>query len=329
MKTSKIFTIDGADVFAPLMLDYLEQNRALGHKYNVDTVYLEQFNKHCISNGMTDPIFNDDVWSAWCERRSHETETSLHIRIRVLRRFFVFAGNNGIDAPQSFHPLPHLSNSFVPYIFTRDEIKSFLSAVDRESVGSKTSPAAHLIMPTLFRMLYCCGLRLSEALTLKNENVDIEQGILLLADTKNGKDRLVPMSPTLTGLCAKYSAEPIIKKYGSDYFFPSIDGFRWSACTIYRRFRECLFSAGISHGGRGKGPRLHDLRHTFAVHTLENWAAEGKDIYVCLPRLSDYLGHKNIYATQQYLRLTEESFTQLTNAFETEFSDVFPEVCYE
>ena len=87
--------------------------------------------------------------------------------------------------------------------------------------------------------------------------------------------------------------------------------------------------AGIPHGGRGKGPRLHDLRHTFAVHMLNMWAVQGRDLYVALPILSVYLGHTSLKSTEQYLRLVPEAYAQITLAFEAGFGDVFPEVADE
>ncbi len=184
-------------------------------------------------------------------------------------------------------------------------------------------------MPVLFRILYCCGLRVGEALKLKTEDVDIDNGLLRLLETKSSKERLVPMSATLTQICAEYRSSPLVIGYGSEYFFPAPDNRHYAVCTIYERFREYLFAAGIGHGGRGKGRRLHDLRHTFAVHTLNKWAEEGRDLYVALPLLSTYLGHVNLNSTEQYLRLVPEAFAQVTVPFETSFGEVFPEVCDE
>ena len=134
------------------------------------------------------------------------------------------------------------------------------------------------------------------------------------------------MSATLTQICAKYRSNPLVTGYGSDYFFPAPDNTYYAVCTIYERFREYLFEAGIGHGGRGKGPRLHDIRHTFAVHTLNKWASEGKDLYVVLPALMRYLGHKNLKSTEKYLRLVPEAYKQVTEPFEAHFGEVFPEV---
>ena len=140
------------------------------------------------------------------------------------------------------------------------------------------APRRHLIMPVLFRVLYCCGLRANEALKLKGEDVDLQQGILTIRNSKNGKTRYVPMSAELTKVCADYDKTRLVGPPGSDWFFAAPDGGRYDIRAIYDTFRTLLWKAGISHGGRGKGPRLHDFRHpnvkpktqTFSRHTFES-----------------------------------------------------------
>jgi len=246
----------------------------------------------------------------------------------VLRRFSAFLHNHGIETPAMFHPLPRLAPSFTPYIFTREEVARLFTAVDNVRRNG-CSPLASRVFPLLFRMLYCCGLRVSEACRIANKDVDLEHGILQILNAKGEKDRMVPMSESLWQLCAEYNATPALRAFGSDFFFPSVDGGHYANSTVYSRFRDFLWKAGISHGGRGNGPRLHDLRHTFAVHTLDDWAQAGKDLYVCLPILSTYLGHKSLLSTQQYLRLTPQAYPALLDAFNKNFGDVFPEVHYE
>jgi integrase len=114
-----------------------------------------------------------------------------------------------------------------------------------------------------------------------------------------------------------------------EYFFPSPLGGKYKERTIYQYFRRFLWQAGISHGGRGYGPRLHDLRHTFAVHCLKRWVVDGVDLTVALPFLSTYLGHTGLKGTQRYLRLTAELFPGIVSAVETKFSEMIPEVNYE
>jgi len=115
-------------------------------------------------------------------------------------------------------------------------------------------------------------------------------------------------------------------RMGNPYFFPSPYGGKYSEVTIYKLFREALWHAGISHLGRGKGPRIHDLRHTFAVNCLKRWVSDGRDLNNALPYLSAYLGHEDIRGSQRYLRLTADLFPNLTSIIENICAYVVPEV---
>ena len=97
----------------------------------------------------------------------------------------------------------------------------------------------------------------------------------------------------------------------ADHLFRNRDGTPLSHDRIYKVYRQLLWKATISHGGKGKGPRLHDLRHIFSVHTLAKQVKDGVDLYVTLPILSVYVGHNNVGATQRYLRLTAEAYPEL------------------
>ncbi len=96
--------------------------------------------------------------------------------------------------------------------------------------------------------------------------------------------------------------------------------------TVYKMYRKLLWTAKISHGGRGKGPRLHDFRHTFCVHTLVKQVKNGVDLYVTLPILSVYLGHNSVRATQRYVRLTAEEYPELIEKISRTCAYVIPEV---
>lgn len=169
-------------------------------------------------------------------------------------------------------------------------------------------------------------MRISEALSLKMQDVDLDNGVLHIWDSKFQKDRMIPMSQTLTSVCIAYSKNCNSGKLPYAYFFSPNGNRRYSAQTIYNRFRDVLFICGIPHRGKGKGPRLHDLRHTFAVHSLQQLAENGEDLYTVLPILSEYMGHSSVSATQYYLRLTAEVFPDIMEMVEEKFGDVYPEV---
>ena len=119
-------------------------------------------------------------------------------------------------------------------------------------------------MPTLLRMLYGTGLRISEALNLKHRYVKLDKEYLMLKACKNGQDRVVPMSGSLVEVCKDYyiyKKQQLIDTGPDTYFFTAINGSKCRRKTIYELFRTVLYKAGMSHQGRGKGPRLHDFRY--------------------------------------------------------------------
>jgi integrase len=118
-------------------------------------------------------------------------------------------------------------------------------------------------MPVLFRTIYACGLRCSEARLLRDVDVDvdIDAGVLQIRDAKGGKDRQVPASAALRARLADYHAQTAGQPSRREWFFPGIGGRPLTLGNVGHNFRRFLWQARISHGGRGHGPRVHDLRH--------------------------------------------------------------------
>jgi integrase len=161
-------------------------------------------------------------------------------------------------------------------------------------------------------LLLGSGLRISEALGLRFGDVDLDNGLLTIRMSKFDNDRLVPLSDSLLALFRGYSAEHHKTPKSHDaLYFTHKDGRRINKDNIYRWYRKVLWSAGISHGGTGHGPRVHDFRHTFAVYSLKAMTDKGMDIYCALPILSTYLGHTSVSATGQYVRLTQDMFPEI------------------
>ena len=317
-------------IFAPYLIDYVEQKRAMGYKCNSIVESLNLFDDFCIKENISEVTLTIDTIHLWEKRRPHENETTQAIRLRSVRNFLQFLWNYDIQVPIKFHPAPKSSKKFIPYIFTIEEIQKFMNAVDESCINvCPHSPIKHLIYPVLFRMLYGCGLRVNEALKLKTKDVDLERGTFIICETKSDNERMITMSDSLANICRNYRANEAIHTYESEYFLPAPDHGYYDSSQIYATFRKCLYLAGISHGGRGAGPRLHDLRHTFAVHVLNKWATDGLDIYVCLPILQTYLGHSHISSTEKYLRLVPEIYSQMTEQYQNAFDYVFPEVSHE
>ena len=167
---------------------------------------------------------------------------------------------------------------------------------------------------------------------LKIHDVNLKTGVLTIRGTKFDKDRLVPMHETLVARFRQYAKERLSSFDEKSLFFPAPDGNFYSGNTIYGKFRLILKKAGISHGGRGKGPRVHDFRHTFAIHCLRQWMRNNTNIENALQYLSVYMGHYNTKATHTYLRLTAELFPEIISKSEAFANEIIPsleEVDYE
>ena len=154
-------------------------------------------------------------------------------------------------------------------------------------------------------------------------DVHFEDGFFLLRNTKTSLDRIIPLDDKLRARFVAYREQMgFFRK--DEYFFPSPNGSRYSLATMDTTFRDILFSAGIPYRGRGKGPRLHDLRHTFCVHSLQKLTAHGEDPYAVLPLLMTYMGHRSVQATSQYIHLSAESFPAILKQSEALFGNLIP-----
>lgn len=301
--------------FAKPCIEFLEYKRALGYKYESEAKIMSRFCRFCNEFYPLETSLSKELVVAWTAKREDEAKKSRQLKISCIRQLSVYLSEINIDCymvpPQKFVN----DYSFVPYIFTKKQILCILKAADRV-IPRRVSQNMHLILPVLFKMLYTTGLRISEALKLQVSDVDLQNGVLLIRSAKFDKDRYVPMDQTLTIECRKYAALVLKDSLPDSFYFSAPNGTMLSPLTIYNRFRNILWECGISHGGKGKGPRLHDLRHTFAVHTLAKWVLAGKDINALLPVLSAYLGHSSIHATSRYLRLTADMYPSILDMVE-------------
>jgi integrase len=207
-------------------------------------------------------------------------------------------------------------------MLTDEELRKFFQAVDSLEPTAR-SPLRHLIMPEVFRLLFGCGFRVREVLKLRVRDVDLQQGIITVRHGKFRKDRLVPPALSLVNRLRKYAAH-FENRPPEAIFFPGPGARPYSLRTIYGLFRQLLWQCGIPHAGRGKGPRIHDARHLFAVRALRRWYRDGEDLDAKLPLLATYLGHQHLSGTQYYLHLTAELFPEIAARADAAFGDVIP-----
>lgn len=238
---------------------------------------------------------------------------------QALRGFFAYLMARGHLAVSPLsEPGPRIPRSFVPYIYSRAELQRLLDAT--AILYDCCSPLRRATFRTLLLVLYGAGLRPSEGLRLQCCDVDFNERILTIWDTKFFKSRLVPIGTALSTALGTYhkARQRLPLPAGArSAFFASRTGSAITLSKLERVFVRLREHAGVqSPPGARWQPRLHDMRHAFAVHRLIAWYREGADVQACLPLLSTYLGHVNLSGTQAYLTMTPELLAQASKRFE-------------
>lgn len=304
--------------------DFLEFKRATGLKYVGEERTLRYFTRycreHCLdSNVPEDAIFN---WINENDNRSQKTKSNYAGVLTAWAKYMFSLGYMHMRIPDI---RCSRNTAFVPHIFTTTELSLIWKEVDNIK-PVPGCPNLHKCIPVLFRLLYSCGLRISEALAITTDDINFENDVITLRHAKFDKDRLIPMSETMTQVLKKY-VEDQKDKITSDspiFYYHSREVLK--ASTVYCRFRLTLEKCGIPYEGKLRGPRLHDFRHTFAVTTMNRLSDERMDLYVSLPILSAYLGHAGLKTTERYIRLTEDRLSTITNSMQLHLPTVFPGV---
>jgi integrase/recombinase XerD len=304
--------------------NYIKLKQAIGYKYDIEADHLKRFDNFTLEKYPQTTVLAKEIVLDWCSKKTYETQANQCSRASILRQFGKYLDSIGVEAyilPKSYYPA---AKQYIPYIYSENELAKLFSETDKCRY-SPECPYRHLIMPVIFRMIYMCGLRASEARLLRVGDVDLKEGVLTIQHSKKDNSRLVPMCDLLTERCRNYSKKvhpyPILE----DYYFPALDGKPMTRGNLYKNFRRFLWRAKISHGGRGCGPRVHDLRHSYAVHCLKKWVEQNKDLTVYLPVLKTYMGHDSFEETAYYLHLTADVFPDITLKVETCYPGIIPE----
>ena len=246
--------------------------------------------------------------------------------VSVYRQFAHYLTGLGYKA---YIPPPlQIKRNYTPYVFTSEEMKRLFEACDNIP-ARRSLTKAEVWLPVMVRMLYGCGLRVGEAVSLQNKDIDWTEGTLLIRAAKGNKDRLVPMSNSLIDVCRTYHSIAHPFPNSEDFFFYNHKKQPLSTLTPYIWLRRALEIAGIDRHPYPKqlrGVCVHCLRHTFAVHTLQLQSKRGIDRFYSVPILSTYMGHTDIYGTELYLRLTPECYEHIVDCAEKDTGDIFPEV---
>jgi len=294
-----------------LIADCIAEKRSFGYLYNTEAKKLSEFSRMTLKYVFPDNTLTQEVVEAWLTRRSTDADKTFYSRFSVIKSFADYLRRHGFEAFMPMRSdLPKLhTHNYVPHVFTHNEIQRFFEAIDsKKSFPSVYEARYHAMMRMIFELLYCCGLRVSEAIFLTEDDVDICAGLLTIRFAKFEKTRYVPMSSAVIADLKCYMDSYVHEPF----LFPGRNGQHLSKGAVYEKFRMVLLEAKIPHNGRGKGPRVHDFRHTFACHCLELWIKKSVPLSSVLPRLSTYLGHNTMSATEKYLRMTAENYPEIS-----------------
>lgn len=313
-------------IFANEMNVYLDNKVSSGYQEKSFYTHLKCFDRFCIEHALSTPVFTRELADEWTKKRENESNTTHYSRINGIKQFLIYLSKKGYNVFVT-RDISFRQTQFQPHIYTDDEIQKYFLAVDTfDSSKNKKDKIQYLV---LFRILYCCGTRINETLGIRKQDVDLYAGIIKLSETKNGCDRYIVLNDELRSLIKQYGSKCFYLLNDGDYIFTLANGRRCNGDIIYEHHRMFLKKAGIPYIGNGESPRIHDFRDTFAVNSFKQMVDAGMDMYVALPILSAYLGHKTIYATERYVRLTMSMFHYIEKQFKDKMDAVFGEVNHE
>jgi len=315
------------------LADFLELRKASKSKsaYDHDRHTILIFDAYlCLIDCKTKNLTEEQM-AGWIRTLTGKS-SSIANKVIVIKIFSEHLKSYGIHA---YIPLiPKVSDDYVPYIFSDDEVDCIFSIADALQKGrSHKNTFIHVEYPMILRLMYGCGLRIGETLSLRIKDVDLDTGILMLKYTKGNKQRLVPMHSSLTIILWKYCMALGIVGYPEAYLFPTVDPSE--PVTTYSaqdKFNGILELGDISLTGRKKhqrGPCLHCFRHVFVFKSFANAEKNGCRIDDSVPYLSIYLGHDSLKETEKYLKFSSEMFPEAMELFNVYTAQIFPEVKYD
>jgi integrase len=319
--------------FAPYIEGLLREKEQKGRlNGTMFKCYMPEFDRFFREYNIEDLHIKKDTIATWRATRTNDNERNLYHKYIAWVHLCRYMCGIGIECHIPMTPKKGRQNDYVPYIYTHKEIQILFLTCDRLRIIRNKNLTPLFVMPALCRLLYSTGIRIGEALAIKNEDIDFENRIIYINKSKNGQQRLAAINETLL---------PVLKQYEEFRNKIPVNGIRLPDCPFFvtQLGKPCLygnirdwFSRILYFGEIPKRacpnlPRIHDLRHTATVHAMEKLVRSGKDIYCALPLISVFLGHKNIISTESYVRLTHEMFPDLIR-MEDITSHVFPQIQY-
>jgi len=294
-----------------------------------DRSSLFSFDRYLSENNVEEKVLSEKVISEWMKSLNIRKRT-LANKVILIRLFAKYLNGIGISA---FIPeIPKAANDYVPYLFSDYELTSIFESADNiVKVGHRAiCPLMQFEIPMVLRMLYGCGMRIGEALSIRIKDIDFDDGIIIMTHTKGDKQRLVPMHISLTIMLRQYClAMGLMGKSDSPLFPSAAFDIPMQKHVAKDKFVRILGETDIALRDRHKherGPCLHCFRHVFAFKSFTQAENAGRTVDDSVPYLSTYLGHETLNETAKYLKFSSDLFPEALELFEDYTVDIFPEV---
>jgi len=297
--------------------DYLTIRRALGFKLVEHQRLLNQFASDLEQTG--EDTITTRLAVEWAARTTG-TESWKATRLSIVRGFARYYRT--LDPATEVPPeglLLGRPQHAIPYLYSDQEVSRLIRAAGELRPALRAASYS-----TIIGLLAVTGMRIGEALALDRDDVDLEHGVLTVRDTKFGKSRQLPLHPTATAALNRYVAtrDRLCPKAVGPGFFESTRGGRPEKSSVQASFREIRTTAGLDRPGGGQQPRLHDLRHRFAVRTLLDWHRNGTDVQARLLWLATYMGHAKPESSYWYLTAAPELLALAAQRLETTLGEL-------
>lgn len=309
------------------IVHFVEQKQATGHPYKSSLGTLQSFDAMMAEFFPSDEEVTKESCDYWISLNSSRPKSLGH-KITAIRQLAKYMAGIGIPAFIIPSHIPSGREKYEPHIYTSQEKTAFFRSID-QCQWRRVSPMRCYVAPMIFRFLYCCGLRTSEAVNLKVEDIDLVTGKVVIRGSKGWRARVIYTSRDLLENLRVYNAliERILP--GRVPFFPNRHGDFYAKGVLARWFHEfwdILPEAELVAGNR---PRVHDWRHTHLTDRLNLWIEEGSDVNALYIYLSEYAGHANFSSTAYYLHLVSGFYPEMEKRLLAINEYVLPEVDYE
>lgn len=302
-------------IFKNIIKDMIDEKHNLGFKYETMEWKLKEIDMLAIKLNITELKITKEFVNEFIKRKPNESKKNIVNRVTAVRNLAKYLNRKGFSS-YVIESLPRGSyqSDFTPYIFSNEELKKIFNICNSLDFDKYPEREKYTI---ILKILYSTGMRVGEVIKLKVKDIDFNSNTVFIENAKNNRDRLIPIHQTISILIKDYLLKR--KKFNQeDYIFSNRYGNHIDNSTVYEYFRRILWQAGIHHNG--KGPRLHDFRHTYCVHKLKEWVLEEKDVNALFPYLCAYMGHADTRCTEYYLRLTNDLYPNIITKSEKYFN---------